>query len=70
MEVNLFVCIHKGTLLKWFLQQRNEPAELLLFCEISEHKGIRPVNVIHVCFQSAPVNLLNKEFPLNFDWLA
>ena len=39
MEANLFVCIHKGTLLNWFLQQRNEPAELLLSCDVHHRKA-------------------------------
>ena len=33
-------------------------------------KVIEPVNFIHVCFQSAPVNLLTHEIFLDFDWLG
>ena len=32
-------------------------------------KVIGPFNFIHVCFQSAPVNVLTKEIFLDFDWL-
>ena len=68
MEANLFVCIHKGTLLNWFLQQQNEPAGLLLSCDIHHRKAEKKLKIIiiiiKITISSIVIGLKNSYFPL------